>query len=169
MQLVRERAVVVGDPWVHLGDEDALPDGGDVIVPYARWQREREALSAREGRLGVRVPSDTRAAELGEHAASFAVIAIELPKYTDGRGYTIARLLRDRYGYRGEVRAVGNVLRDQLQLLERCGFDAFEIDPSKDAGRVLSGFSDFSVKYQPAADETQPLWRRHARPWPADR
>lgn len=167
MQLVRERAVVADDPWVHVADGDAVPDAGDVIVPYARWQRERDALSARVGRLGVRVPSDTRAADLGEHAASFALIAIELPKYTDGRGYSIARLLRDRYGYRGEVRAVGNVLRDQLLYLERCGFDAFEIDPSKDAARALSGFDDFSVKYQTAADEKLPLWRRHARPWPA--
>lgn len=163
MRLVRDRAVTE-DAFVHVVDDDAaVPDGADVIVPFARWKRERAELAARSGRLGVRVPSDTFVEEIGAVASTFAVIAIELPKYTDGRGYTIARLLRQRYGYRAEVRAVGNVLRDQLQLLERCGFDTFEIDPSKDANRALSGFTDFTVKYQTAVDETQPLWRRHAR------
>lgn len=167
MRLVRDRAVV-DDAFVEIaGEDEPIPEGADVIVPWARWRREREALVARgSGKIGVRVPSDARAEEIAEDAARFAVIAIELPKFTDGRAYTIARLLRERHGYRGELRAVGNVLRDQLQYLARCGFDAFAIDPSKDPARAIAGLDDFSVRYQPAADERLPLWRRHARGWP---
>jgi uncharacterized protein (DUF934 family) len=169
MRLVRESAgrrfEIVDDAFVHVEDDAALPEG-DAIVSWARWGREREVLSARAGRLGVRLPSDARVAEVAADAARFAVIAIEFPKFVDGRGYSIARLLRERYAYRGELRAVGNVLRDQLQAMARCGFDAFEIDPGKRIEDVLSAFADFTVLYQPAADERLPLWKRHARPWP---
>ncbi|AKF07111.1 DUF934 domain-containing protein [Sandaracinus amylolyticus] len=166
MRLVRDRRVV-DDSFVHVGEEGEIPDGADVIVPWSRWTKERAQLGARRGRIGVRVPSDRKAEELASDVASFAVIAIEFPKFADGRGYSIARHLRDRYAYRGELRAVGNVLRDQIFYLSRCGFDTFEIDASKSAEDAIAGLDDFSVKYQTAADEKTPIWRRHARAWPA--
>lgn len=167
MRLLRDRRIV-DDSFVHVGDEGEIPAGADVIVPWARWTRERAALAARGGRVGVRVPSDASAAEIAPYLDGVAVVSIEFPAFRDGRGYSIARLLRDRYGYRGELRAVGNVLHDQLFYMQRCGFDAFEIDPRKSAERAIPGLDGFSVRYQTAADEKAPLWRRHARPWPSD-
>lgn len=171
MRLLRARRDegyrIEDDPFVHVADDAEIPSEGDAIVGFVRWQRDRVVLAARPGRLGVRVPSDTRADELAPHAASFAVIAVEFPRFVDGRGYTIARLLRERHGYRGELRAVGNVLRDQLLAMARCGFTAFELDPSKRLEDALSAFDDFSVSYQPAADERLPLWKRQARAWPS--
>lgn len=166
MRLLRDRRVV-DDVFVHLGEEGEIPEGADVIVPWARWTRERDSLARRGGRLGVRVPSDLGVAAIAPDLAHFAVVAIEFPAFRDGRGYSIARLLRDRHGYRGELRAVGNVLHDQLFYMRRCGFDAFEIDPRKDIEGSIPGLDGFSVRYQTAADEKAPLWRRHARPWPA--
>lgn len=166
--LIRNRQVV-DDIFVKLDDDSVLDEGTSIIVSYPRWQRDRKRLSERVGPLGVQVPSALPVAALGPEAATFSVIAIEVPAFTDGRVYTTARLLRHRFRYRGELRATGNVLRDQLQYLERCGFDAFEIDPRHDAESALSGFADFSVKYQPAADEMEPLFRRADRPWPRSR
>ena len=166
MPLVRDRRVV-DDSFVHVGDDGEIPDGADVIVPWSRWTRDRAALVARRGRLGVRLPSDLKADAIAPDLASFAVVAIEFPKFADGRGYSIARHLRDRHRYRGELRAVGNVLRDQLFYLQRCGFDAFEIDAAKSAEDAIAGLDDFSVRYQTAADERTPFWKRHARPWPS--
>jgi len=91
-----------------------------------------------------------------------SLVAIELPKFTDGRGYSLARLLRDRFGYQGELRAVGHVLRDQLLYLARCGFDTFVLAEGKSLDDGLAAFEDFSVTYQPAADHDQPIWRRRA-------
>jgi uncharacterized protein (DUF934 family) len=154
------------DDFVHLDDDSEIDRNVSVLVSYARWQREHETLRDRSGPLGIRIPSDLPATELGHDAGRFSVIAIELPAFTDGRVYTTARLLRHRYRYRGELRATGNVLRDQLQYLERCGFDAFELDGRHDPDNALSGFEDFSVKYQPAIDETEPLFRRVNRCFP---
>jgi uncharacterized protein (DUF934 family) len=160
VQLIRNRAIV-DDPFVHVADDAELAASGDVIVTLDRWKREREALLARNaGKLGVRLHSDQLASEVGSDAQQFAVIAIEFPNFRDGRGYSTARLLRERYGYRGEIRAVGEVLRDQLFYMARCGFDAFELKPGKDIKGALAAFDDFSVKYQPAADEKLPLYRR---------
>lgn len=170
MRLIREQRAGVwaieDDAFAHVPDDVAEVPPGDVIVGWARWRRERDALRARRGRLGVRVPPDVKAEVVAADAEGLAVIAIEFPKLGDGRGYSTARLLRERHRYAGELRAIGNVLRDQLQAMARCGISAFEIDPSKSVEAALSGLSDFSVLYQPAADEKLPLWKRHARAWP---
>jgi uncharacterized protein (DUF934 family) len=92
--------------------------------------------------------------------APLRVIAVNFPKYGDGRGYSIARLLRERYGYRGELRAVGHITRDLLFFMESCGFDAFELRPGEDAHEALAGFDDFSESYQASVARPQPLFRR---------
>jgi uncharacterized protein (DUF934 family) len=163
VQLIRNREIVQ-DGWIHVRDDAELPANGDVIVTLDRWKREREALLARKGgQLGVRLQSDQLAPEVGPDAAHFAVIALEFPNFRDGRCYSTARILRERYQYRGELRAVGDVLRDQLFYMARCGFTAFELRPGKDIVGALAAFDDFSVTYQPAADETLPLYRRVQR------
>jgi uncharacterized protein (DUF934 family) len=91
-----------------------------------------------------------------------ARIEVNFPKFSDGRGYSIARLLRERYGYRGELRAVGHITRDLLFYLESCGFDAFELRPGEDPHQALAGFEDFSEAYQASAARPQPLFRRRA-------
>ena len=88
------------------------------------------------------------------------LVAVDFPKFTDGRGYTSARLLKTRLDFKGEVRAIGDVMRDQMFLMHRAGIDSFAVKPGKDIEKALSAFDDFSVKYQPAADETDPLFRR---------
>ena len=106
------------------------------------------------------LPSDADLAEIADDLSHLALVAIEFPKFTDGRGYTLARLLRERHGFTGEVRAVGQVLRDQLFYLARCGFNAFELAAGKDLDAALHGFRDFAAGYQAAADEPRPWYRR---------
>ena len=151
MRIIRQRRIV-DDSWVHAGDDDPVPPDGDVLVSLERWRSERPALLARSGRLGVRLPNTTAPAEIAGDLGHFAVVAIEFPVYRDGRGFSLARLLRERLGYAGEIRAVGNVLRDQLFYMERCGFDAYEIQPGKSLESALEGFEDLSVTYQDAID-----------------
>ncbi len=162
MQIIKDRAIV-SDAWLHLTDDDALPADGDVSVSLARLKRDEAALRGRSGALGVRLTSDQHASDLAEQVSYLALICVEFPKFTDGRGYTIGRLLRDRYEYRGELRAVGQVLQDQLFYMARCGYDSFQLAPGKSLDKALSAFADFSVTYQAAADEPQPVFRRAAR------
>ena len=148
MQIIRNQKIET-DAWQHVADQDPVPAEGDVTVSLSRWTSEREALDARTGRTGVRLsPGDEPDAVLGDLAA-LALIAVEFPKFTDGRGYTTARLLRERHGYQGELRAIGHVLRDQLFYMHRVGFDAFELAPGKSLDDALEAFSEFSVTYQP--------------------
>lgn len=106
-------------------------------------------------------PADDPAA-FAERLAGLRVVAVSFPKFADGRGYSIGRLLRERHGYRGELRAVGEVARDHLQLLARCGFDAFELREGEDAGEALGAFDDLSEAYQASAAQPLPLFRRRA-------
>ncbi len=162
MQLIRDRAVVA-DGFVYLDDTVAAPDDADVIVSLARYRAERAAFAARRGKLGVRVTSDTDPDELAADLDGVALVAVEFPKFTDGRGYSIAYVLRVHHGYRGELRAIGNVLPDQLILMERSGFDAFEVDRTKDASAALAAFEMQPVRYQATALERRPLYARTAR------
>ena len=99
-------------------------------------------------------------ARLAGSLAGIGVIAVNFPKFGDGRGFSIARLLRERYGYRGELRAVGEVGRDHLYFMAQCGFDAFELRAGENAEEVLAAFRDFSEGYQATAAQPQPLFRR---------
>lgn len=154
------------DPWVPSGEGPLAPDA-DVIVPLARLEAE-PALLDRRGRTGVRLPSDRGLDPVLPALPRLALVAIEFPKHTDGRGYSLARLLRERHGFAGEIRAVGNVLRDNLLFMHRCGFDAFELDPKYgpgglDPASALAAFAELDVYYQAASDVRLPLWKRAPR------
>ena len=137
-----------------------LPEATPVIVPLALWRAARAALVAR-GDAGVWLaPADDPAA-VAPDVRRLPVIAVEFPACTDGRGYSTARLLRERYGYAGELRAVGDVGRDQLYALRQAGFDAFAVGDGKDAAAALAGLADFSDGYQATALRT-PWFRRRA-------
>jgi uncharacterized protein (DUF934 family) len=137
-----------------------LPEATPVIVPLPLWLATRAALVAR-GDAGVWLaPADDPAA-LAPDVRRVPVIAVEFPAFTDGRGYSTARLLRERYGYAGELRAFGDVGRDQLYLLRQAGFDAFVLGAGKDADAAVAGLADFSDGYQATALRT-PWFRRRA-------
>jgi uncharacterized protein (DUF934 family) len=143
---------IVADPWTSLGDEDALPEGAPAIVGLERWQAERETLARRNAPLGIRLRADQPPKEIAEDLDRFGVIALEFPSFGDGRAYSYARLLRERYGYRGELRAVGQVLRDQALFMRRCGFDAFEVADGTSAAGWREALGEVSVFYQPTED-----------------
>lgn len=163
MRLISGGAIV-DDTWRHLAEGSAPAAGEAVIATWADWNARRGALEAHRGPLGVRVPPDVDLEALGADAARFALIAVEFPTYRDGRGYSVARLLRERYGFRGELRAVGYVLRDQLFYMARVGFTAFELAPGKPLESALEAFTEFSDVYQAAADDRVPVWRRRRAP-----
>jgi len=163
MQRIIKNNEVVDETW-HLLPKDASFDGisncDDLIVPLALWREHGHALKARDGGLGVWLDADEEAEEIGEDVASFQVIALNFPAFTDGRHSSTAYLLRTRYGYKGEVRAIGDVLRDQMFALKRCGFDAFAVREDKDPYDALKGLEDFSEVYQASSDQPLPLFRR---------
>lgn len=135
---------------------------GPLLLPLERWLAQREQLLTRADAFGVWLDAGDDPAAIAADLDRFALVAVNFPKFTDGRGYSIARTLRERYGYRGELRAIGDVLHDQLQLLHRCGFDAFALRADKDAERALAGLNTFSESYQGAVDQPLPLFRRRA-------
>jgi len=159
MEIIKQRKII-NDTFVRVADGEPVPASGDVIVPLARLTAERNELLAREGKLGVQIKSDQTAQDIAADLEKLSVVAIEFPKFRDGRGFSTARLLRDRYGYKGEIRAVGHVIRENLFYMTRCGFDAFELAPGKDIQDGLTAFEEFHVTYQAAADDPRPLYRR---------
>jgi uncharacterized protein (DUF934 family) len=160
-QLIKGRAVVE-DRWTLLRDASSLeevPTDGPVIVPLALWQSEHQALAAR-GDVGVWLKPNDDPAALGGDIERLPLIAIDFPKFVDGRGYSSGRLLREQYRFAGELRAIGDVLRDQLYYLSQCGFDAFAIRAGQDIESALSSLDDFSDSYQSTNARPVPLFRR---------
>jgi uncharacterized protein (DUF934 family) len=167
-QIIKHRDII-NDDWVvvRAAEDGSLPaphelPAGPVLLPFEYWLTHAASLAATRSAhdLGVWLKPDTEPADLVEHFAAFGVIAIDFPVFRDGRGYSIARLLRDRYQWRGELRAIGDVLRDQLFYMERCGFDAYAVRADKDLNNALLAFGELTVRYQAAQDEPNPLFRR---------
>ena len=140
------------DPWTLICDDDVIPGEGAVIVSLTRWREERERLILRGGPLGVRLTADQTPGELGEDLEFLDLVALEFPAFTDGRSYSNARRLRERYGFAGEVRATGDVLRDQFLFLKRCGFDALEVRQGESAETWTEATRAITTPMQPAAD-----------------
>jgi uncharacterized protein (DUF934 family) len=171
-QIIKGREVV-DDDWSVLrleegqsADSIEVPDG-KVIVPLSVWQAQRESLSGRT-QLGVWIASDERPEALKGELDKFAVVAVDFPKFTDGRGYSIAFNLRKRLGYTGELRAIGDVLRDQLFSMHRVGFDAYATRQDRSIHDALKGLTVFSEVYQAAVDQPLPLFRRAHRDTPVE-
>ncbi|MEP9379424.1 DUF934 domain-containing protein [Aquabacter sp. CN5-332] len=153
MPLVKDGAVV-SDAFVRVDADTPLPDG-PVIVPLARLLAEGEALIGRNQPLGVLVPNSADVKVLAPYLRHLSVVALDFPKFRDGRAYSQARRLRERLGYTGELRASGNVLRDQFLFMVRCGFDAFEITKLADIPAMAQALKSYSVFYQPTGDGRQ--------------
>jgi len=161
MPLIKDNRIVE-DSWVTLADDESVPQGAWPVVGLERWRAERAALMDLGVPLGIRLNSDQPPRLIADELEHFALVALAFPKFTDGRAYSYARLLRERYGYAGELRAVGAVLLDQALFMVRCGFDAFEVPDVISAEAWRAALRRISVRYQPAADGRSPI--RPARP-----
>ena len=160
-RILRDREITE-DNWSTLASGAAIPATGDVFVPLAELRAWLASGATREGRLGALVGTDVEIETIHDVLAHVAAVAIHFGTFRDGRGYTSARLLRSRLGFRGEVRAVGDVLPDQVFYLWRCGFNAFDVRADKSLETARQALDTFSVAYQPA--EAGPAWGRRRLP-----
>jgi len=143
---------IVDDVFFHVADADELPDGGAVLVSAARFLESPEALLGRGGKVGVIWPNNRDLDDLVPYLDRLALVALVFPSFRDGRAYTQARLLRERHGFEGELRATGQVLRDQFVFMLRAGFDAFDVSKPVDAEAFGEAARRYSVFYQPTGD-----------------
>ena len=171
----RESLVIRGrhvenDVWQTLGvdqneDLTTLP-AGPIIVAFKLFKERERELTARGHPFGIWLAPDDDPADLASHVSRLAsapsLLAVYFPKFADGRGYSIGALLRTRYGWKGELRAFGDIGRDHLFNLARCGFDAFRLPPQRDPHDAITALDGFSVRYQGSVDDPLPLFRKRA-------
>ena len=164
MQKIIKDAQIIDDNWELINAEETtlndLPTNVQIIVPLAFWQENKAALQKRQDSVGVWLNVAEQIEQLADDLANLPLIALEFPAFTDGRHYSSARILRDRYQYQGEIRAIGDILKDQLFAMHRCGINAFVIKQNKNIENALQGLQDFSEYYQGATIEPLPLYRR---------
>ena len=156
---------IVEDNWVVMPKPDDLENasvtGENVLVPMSLWLAQADRLSQRND-LGIWIDSDEEVEAIADHLDRFEVIAINFPSFRDGRGYSTARLLRERYQFKGELRAIGDVLQDQLFYMHRCGINAFAVRADRDPQKALEGLLTFTEAYQASVDQPVPLFRRRS-------
>ena len=165
MRLYRE-GLVKNDPWIELGDTDEVPASGALILSLDRWKAERTELKQRDSQLGVKIDPDEAVEDIRDDLDRLSLIVVTFPKFADGRGFSTARLLREKFGFDGEIRALGEVLSDQIPFMRRCGFDSFGVNDGP-TQRLLESDALFKMPgfYQPALERSKadtPLrpWRR---------
>ena len=159
MRLVKN-GEIAEDPYRRLSDDARLPEEGAVLVSADRLLADTEAMRRHHGAVGVLWPNYRSLSELAPHLDRLALIVVSFPSFKDGRAYSQARILRERYGFRGELRAAGQVLRDQFLFLLRSGFDAFEVAKEADVAAFADSVRRYSVFYQPGADGSPPAFQR---------
>ncbi|PUA19311.1 DUF934 domain-containing protein [Glaciimonas sp. PCH181] len=161
IKIINGMPQVIDDNWIVISEVDAATQspGTHHILPFSYWQkRDVYEVTIKPRALWISPDHDFEASVTQLHELD--LIAVDFPSFRDGRGYSIAYLLRSRYGWKGELRAIGDVLRDQLNYMRRCGFDAFAIRSDKNIHDALKSFSRYSVQYQGAVDQPLPLFRR---------
>jgi uncharacterized protein (DUF934 family) len=151
MPLVKQ-GKISGDSFVRVADDAEIPAGGAVLISAARFLDDADALSRRLGKTGVIWPNNRDVDDLVPYLDRLAVVALVFPTFRDGRAYSQARLLRERHNYRGELRATGQILRDQFVFMLRAGFDSFEVKKDSDAEAFANTVKRYSVFYQPTGD-----------------
>jgi len=169
MPLLKNNALIE-DTWIHLGTDDQVPAAGDIVVPFARLLSDWETLSKRDGRLGVTLGNVDRAEALALFLPRLSLVSLPFPAFNDGRAYSIARQIR-LMGYRGELRATGNVLPDQMQFMLQVGFDTFDIGERFTLATWQQASRQMSLAYQRGLfrrNQESEIWtERHtdAEPW----
>ena len=166
MRLIR-RGREVEDTFVRVMDDAPLPERGAVLVPAARLIADAADLARRDAPIGVIWPNNRKVAELAPLLDRLALVALVFPVFRDGRAYSQARLIREHYGFRGELRATGQVLRDQFMFMLRAGFDAFEVTKDADAAAFADVLHRYSVFYLPTGDGRPTALRARLREAPA--
>lgn len=165
-EIIRNRELT-GDDWIHLADDAPIPEQGRFTVSWARWQAELDPAAVSQDdlpsseRVGVVAPGDTTPEALSRAVGHVSLIALRIPKFADGRHFTAARLLRERFGFEGELRATGDVVPDQVFYMHRVGYNAFEVPAGPRREAALAALDTFSVTYQ-AAVAGRPLHRQRA-------
>jgi len=155
MALLESRAdgpAIVEDAYQRIDDTAPIPADGALLVSLPRFEKDREALLARRAPLGVWLASKETPAALAPHLDRIALVALDFPVFSDGRAYSSARLLRERYGYKGEIRAIGDVLCEQLPFMIRSGFDRFDMKSPKALEEFRAVVGEVRVVYQPTGD-----------------
>ncbi len=161
MTLIK-KGEVAENTWRTVADNDEILGDESIIISLKRWQEEKESFGGRNGALGLRLESHQKPDAITNDVDQFDLIALDFPALPDGRAFSYARLLRERFGFKGELRAVGKVIQDQLFFMHRCGFDSFELSNGEDITKSIAALSAFSVAYQPAADGIKPAYKaRH--------
>jgi uncharacterized protein (DUF934 family) len=160
MQKMLSHGAVAEDNWTVLQMPVETIPQGNSLVPLKYWLEQSAELDGQAGLVGVWLDSDEEVEALADDLAQLPVVALNFPKFVDGRGFSSARLLRDRYDYKGEIRAIGNVIQDQLFMLQRCGFSQYCLADNVDLEAAAKSLNDFSDSYQTAADQDQPLFKR---------
>jgi len=172
IQLQAGKPVIVEDNWTvlraaegeKLGDEQiaaAVQSQDAVLFPLSVWKANEQLLAGRDvARTGVWLAPEDEPADAVAYYDRVSLVAVDFPVFRDGRGFSSAYLLRQRHGWKGQLRAIGDVLRDQLNFMKRCGFDAFAVRADKNIEDAIKGFSEFTVAYQSSVDEPLPLFRR---------
>lgn len=155
----------VDNPWLIIDRESDLQScrsasADQLIVPFALWQAHRDELLDSDRTIGVWLDSDEDPEDLAEDLDRLSLVALNFPAFKDGRAFSSAVILRQRFGYQGEIRAIGEVLRDQLFYMKRCGFDAFDVSDQVNEEDALSAFGDFTTTYASTVEEPTPLFRR---------
>ncbi len=156
--LIDNKGENLAEKWLSLDDEQPLPEG-DITVSIARWLEDKEALLSRKGKLALRILGDTEIEALKDDLNHFQLIILEFPKFTDGRNFSLARILRKRLGFSGELRASGDILADQLLYLKRVGIDSFDLDEEQ-AKFAKQSLNELTVRYQTSADIDTTIFQR---------
>ncbi len=166
-QIIYDNGDIHNNEWLLLELNDELTIAnipiGKVIVPSSLWQPNQKSLAERSDDIGVLLESDTNIDEIAEQLLAIKLIAINFPVFTDGRGYSIARSLREHYNYKGEIRAVGDVMQDQLYYMRRCGFNSFMLKQGRSLSLAVKALFPFKESYQAAIDQPKPLFRRNIK------
>jgi uncharacterized protein (DUF934 family) len=150
---------ITGNDWRHAADDEMLPEG-NITVSLKRWQAEKDSLAGRNAPLGLRLAAADAPEAVAGDLGHFGLVVFDMAHFTDGRVFSKARLLRERFGFSGELRARGDFLRDQMFFLARVGVNAFEFPEGADLEDKLRAFGEFSVTYQAGVDDPRPLYRR---------
>ena len=157
--------VVTENPWRCIAKDaesaDAINDqSNQILVHLSLWQNHKDELKASQKEIGVWLDSEDDPYELANDTADLSLIAVNFPVFRDGRAFSSAAILRERLSFKGELRAIGDVLRDQVFYMKKCGINSFEIEDSLDVDALLQGFADFKDSYQSTVDNPEPLFRR---------
>lgn len=162
MSLIKD-GEIAENVWRFVEDGEALGGGDNLVVTLDRWCEPDNDLAGFNNRLGVRLKSDQGPDLIADDLDRFDLIELDFPTLPDGRAFSYARLLRERYGYKGEIRAVGDIIKDQLFFMQRCGINSFDIPDQRNAEDALNALGGFSAVYQPAADDLPPGYRQRSK------